>query len=1150
MPKQEELNGFGHHLTTSQPSNPTTHHSSSLPTTPNLRARKLSFDRRSPSPEKQRPNGSPKSAHSDSQDVVRSRGKAPSIAGCKYETGMAFSRRRIPYSIGGDQLERPKAMPKKYLNPSEEEKLSGDMRELYDRILPSRESDQRRARFVKKLEKILNQQWTGSDIKVHVFGSSGNMLCTSDSDVDICITTPVRELERVCLLANALAEHGMERVVCVPHAKVPIVKFWDPELRLACDMNVNNTLALENTRMIKTYVEIDERVRPLAMIIKRWTKRRILNDAALGGTLSSYTWICLILNFLQTRNPPILPSLHKKPHLRRPSANGKSPSFDDNIDRLRGFGHENRETLGELLFHFFRRYAYDLDYEKNVISVREAKLISKEGKKWHLMQNNRLCVEEPFNTERNLGNTADDTSFRGIHLELRRAFDQVKDAKLDECLEQYVFPATEEKFYEKPVPKPPPVLTRSRSQSQSSRGNRGGYSNRGTGRHNMNGQRSSGRRSSSAAAFNKVTLPQVSLQGLQGRDHFSREQYLQAQYEQLQLHHELFNKFQFLQAQEHELRLLQAQTQIHAQIHAQGSTNGSSLPQTQPTIRDHNRMSMSGHVPLTDPLRNGQYFHPFQYPQVPGTPQQSVHTQPSSPSLKVVQPDLRRSVHRSSVTDTSSANNRSHSQPARPLPPSILGQNAPPVPVDSQALLQYQHHLRQQQIYGRSDMPQGRPRHREIPLYQDTRRMPMDHQYEDSVPKEYVGYWVNDSPPQRGYREDQGMQRLPTYHDLHPRVRGIPPNLSRLRDSSRSPSPSPAMPFRERSFSIRSASSAPPQPMLTRLDRVQPSMLAPRNPSGPMPNGTDGWIIPDYSTVPEASSRATTVSEATSSSDERQYETPITTEAERPLERVPDDTFNLADPKTTFRTQQASERSRVPLESRNGNFDSTPRQPVASTDEVPLSPTTTYQRERSVATSGGLGIQFGEHEVRRHPTNHEERVSPKSARTGASNPPSEIKSEQKPPVPVPLLSPVREVRTPSPVAKRKEDAYPQPQHPDRRKNGKLDLYIPPFAELVRAKQEKQKNASLKKPNGVPISHSNESAKSNQLPHISSTDQPSHTTTGNRMLDESPRGTAHHPQASAWQQQSGKKGKKNKSRPSSGNFPVEQMPVNEAERKGG
>lgn len=72
---------------------------------------------------------------------------------------------------------------------------------------------------------------------------------------------------------------GMERVVCVSHAKVPIVKIWDPELQLACDMNVNNTLALENTRMIRTYVDIDERVRPLAMIVKHWTKKRILNDA-------------------------------------------------------------------------------------------------------------------------------------------------------------------------------------------------------------------------------------------------------------------------------------------------------------------------------------------------------------------------------------------------------------------------------------------------------------------------------------------------------------------------------------------------------------------------------------------------------------------------------------------------------------------------------------------------------------------------------------------------------------------------------------------------------------------------------------------------------------------------------------------------------
>lgn len=70
----------------------------------------------------------------------------------------------------------------------------------------------------------------------------------------------------------------MDKVVCVP-AKVPIVKFRDPDLDLACHINVNNTLALETTRMIRTYVSIDERVRPLAMVVKYWARRRMLNDA-------------------------------------------------------------------------------------------------------------------------------------------------------------------------------------------------------------------------------------------------------------------------------------------------------------------------------------------------------------------------------------------------------------------------------------------------------------------------------------------------------------------------------------------------------------------------------------------------------------------------------------------------------------------------------------------------------------------------------------------------------------------------------------------------------------------------------------------------------------------------------------------------------
>lgn len=183
MPMKEDLSDF--RLASMPRPHLTAHHSSSLPSTPSQHARKLSFGARSPSPTKLAKENSPESAKSEEDNGVQSQNKVPSIAGCRYETGMAFSRRRIPYSIGGDQLERAKTMPKKFLSPAEEGKLSGDMRELYDRILPTRESDERRARFVQKLERILNQQWPGNDIKVHVFGSSGNMLCTNDSDGEL-----------------------------------------------------------------------------------------------------------------------------------------------------------------------------------------------------------------------------------------------------------------------------------------------------------------------------------------------------------------------------------------------------------------------------------------------------------------------------------------------------------------------------------------------------------------------------------------------------------------------------------------------------------------------------------------------------------------------------------------------------------------------------------------------------------------------------------------------------------------------------------------------------------------------------------------------------------------------------------------------------
>ncbi|KAI8997150.1 hypothetical protein BDB01DRAFT_830761 [Pilobolus umbonatus] len=300
-----------------------------------------------------------------------------------------------------------------------EDDITIDILRLYQDLLPSKDSHDRRIRFVKKMEKLLNHEWPNHDIRAHVFGSSVNDLGTTTSDVDLCITTPWTGLPNVRILAKLFRRCGMQHVVCVPRAKVPIVRLFDPELQLSCDINVNNTLALQNTKMIKNYVGLDPRVRPLIMVIKHWTKQRSLNDAANGGTLSSYTWTCMIINFLQQRYPPVLPILHQMDN-----ENKDEDYFCDDIDTLRRYRSTNRESLGGLLFSFFRRFALEFDYDDHVVSVRHGCYLTKAEKGWDTGRNKMsLCVEEPFNVARNLGNSADVSSVLGLRVEFQRVLD-------------------------------------------------------------------------------------------------------------------------------------------------------------------------------------------------------------------------------------------------------------------------------------------------------------------------------------------------------------------------------------------------------------------------------------------------------------------------------------------------------------------------------------------------------------------------------------------------------------------------------------------------------------------------------------------------------------------------------------------------------
>lgn len=157
--------------------------SSSVPSTPHQHARKFSFTSREPSPDTTN-HHSPRSAYSESNLTLPSARTLPAQRGtCRFETAMAHTKRRMPYSIGSDKLDKLNpADVKSKLSEDEERKLTTDMRELYDRLLPTPQSDDRRRMLVEKLEKLFNTEWPGHNIRVHVFGSSGNLLCTDESD--------------------------------------------------------------------------------------------------------------------------------------------------------------------------------------------------------------------------------------------------------------------------------------------------------------------------------------------------------------------------------------------------------------------------------------------------------------------------------------------------------------------------------------------------------------------------------------------------------------------------------------------------------------------------------------------------------------------------------------------------------------------------------------------------------------------------------------------------------------------------------------------------------------------------------------------------------------------------------------------------------
>jgi DNA polymerase sigma len=286
-----------------------------------------------------------------------------------------------------------------------------------------------RLALLARLQRIVSDKWPRADPKLHIFGSSANDMCLASGDIDLCLIINEDAAGPESLLVKQLGQllerNNMKNVSPLPRARVPIVKFRDPMSRLSCDICINNPLAIHNTRLVADYSRIDPRVRILSYLVKYWAKKRQVNNPY-EGTLSSYAYINLVIFYLQTRNPPVLPCLQSMAddYTDRLIVDKYDCTYFSDIDSLVGFGTQNVDSVAELLYGFFRFYAYDYDYIEKVVCIRKASALAKSDKGWSKSQfreNNWICIEDPFEVTHNLGRVCDKESLNFIRSEFRRA---------------------------------------------------------------------------------------------------------------------------------------------------------------------------------------------------------------------------------------------------------------------------------------------------------------------------------------------------------------------------------------------------------------------------------------------------------------------------------------------------------------------------------------------------------------------------------------------------------------------------------------------------------------------------------------------------------------------------------------------------------
>uniref|UniRef100_F6RTE3 Poly(A) RNA polymerase GLD2 n=1 Tax=Equus caballus TaxID=9796 RepID=F6RTE3_HORSE len=307
--------------------------------------------------------------------------------------------------------EIPFLEPREITLPEAKDKLSQQILELFEacqqQVSDLKKKELCRTQLQREIQLLFPQS------RLFLVGSSLNGFGTRSSDGDLCLVIKeepcffqVNQKTEARHILTLVHKHFCTRLSGyierpqLIRAKVPIVKFRDKVSCVEFDLNVNNIVGIRNTFLLRAYayllilLSVENRVRPLVLVIKKWASHHEINDAS-RGTLSSYSLVLMVLHYLQTLPEPILPSIQKiypesfspaiQLHLVHQAPCNVPPYLS-----------KNESSLGDLLLGFLKYYATEFDWNSQMISVREAKAVPRpDGIEW---RNKYICVEGSFPT--------------------------------------------------------------------------------------------------------------------------------------------------------------------------------------------------------------------------------------------------------------------------------------------------------------------------------------------------------------------------------------------------------------------------------------------------------------------------------------------------------------------------------------------------------------------------------------------------------------------------------------------------------------------------------------------------------------------------------------------------------------------------------